>query len=1007
MIIFLFDTGFSALITPNNYCFVSQQGYSAVLSSGGLCQLEEMQPPPRAVPPGACGTPPPPTSGGSNAFRRNRPHKHGALAPNATSTPPPQPLTDPFAFGRQGSSSATVSNQTPLNSSPLPMQAPLGAGFNQTGPPQGPPSGAQVPIAGPVHTFFTHHAGPSGSPLGSNLSSAEPGYFSSQDPMPYIAQLTNSVPPIISSTVHASPAALTPSVQSTPSFQPTPPAPSHSGTDHGSRPPSVQNYFQPTSDTPQPFHAHPQAQAPPPAPLPHPGPFQSHTLNHSQSALPNMGEPAISQQQNALFSSQSYFSQTGGASEPLYSQVPQDPLQRTCPLLYTVPSADHGTLSMFFHGNDVENEETLSGEGHVNGVSHPPQGREANENINPCLNETGNVNVTTGPCDSVENLECVPNLEVLPNEPPSSHAYEAGPNLETPDTGSRPARSASVSSSYSNVSHSSGHTPHSSSHPPRRYQGVVGTFIQQESPRPPDTPASHPSAGGYFEQIDSAPAPEQSPTFPTPSPPKPVGVFQASANSSFEPVRSHSVGVRPAEVDRARMVKEKGGVDILPGNLEQPPDNMETIYFPGGQDRRPSSRAQGLRRPCESPATTLWAQSDAASLGANILLAPAAPSLATTMASSSKPSTEIIQPPEDGPLDLQPLLTHTQPHSENLENPPDSAPQASLGYASLLVSTPPTESLNQPVLIATPSSNYTVISPQIPVPTTNQMSPKDSNVPVQSPSQAQVASQLPQCSHSANLPPPLFSQTPIGFHPPSNQSPLNQAREVQDASLPVQPAQSTILKAQSPGSQSLPSSNSQIPSSVTVISQNHRSNYELLDFSMHQTQSTNQAPSHTAPTPGQVNNAAGFYLQVTKDSQQGTRVDNEPPLQQPTPNPPRVPSNQSSTAPSNPSNPANPASQYQPPPQATPVSQATTFSTYPPQSGNSAGTHDPQRPPSVHGGQQGYSVPPPVPPEPGLGSYYAEYQDGRHSFPQPYPHMDPRAQSYYQVLLSFLYFHDL
>lgn len=971
------------------------------MSSGGLHQLEEMQPPPRTAPPGACGTPPPPTSGGSNAFRRNRPHKHGALAPNAASTQHSQPLTDPFAFGRQGSPSAGVSNQTPpLNNSPLPMQAPLAAGFNQTGPPQGPPSGAQVPIAGPLHTFFTPHPGPSGPPLPSNPPSGEPGYFSSQEPMPYIAQLPNSVPPFSSSTMHAPPAAATPPVQSMPLFQPTPPAPSHSGPDHGSRPPSVQNYFQPTSDTPQPFHAHPQAQAPPPALLPHHGQFQSHTQNHSQSAVPNVGDPAISQQQNSHFSAQSYFSQTGGASDPWFNQVPQDPLHRSCPLPYTVPSADPGTLTMFFHGNDVENEETLSGEGHVNGVSHPPQGREVNETIKPGLNEPTNVKVTAGPCDSVENLECVPNQEVLPIESPLSHAYEVGPNLETPDS-SRPARSASVSSSYSNVSHSSGHAPHSSSHPPRRHQGVVGTFIQQESPRPPDTPASHPSGGGYFEQIDSAPAPELSPTFPTPSPPKPVGVFQASANSSFEPVRSHSVGVRPAEVDRARMVMEKGGVDTLPGNLEQPPDNMETIYFPGGQDRRPSSRAQGSRRPCDSPATTLWAQSDAASLGANILLAPAAPPLPATIASSCKPSTEVIQPPEDGALDLQLPRAHPQPHSENLENPPDSAPQASLGYASLLVSTPPTEALHQPVLIATPSSNCTVISPQMPVQTTNQMSPKETNVPVQPPTQAQVASQLPQGSHSANHPPPLFSQTPISFHPPSSQSLLNLAQEGQDAPLPVHPAQSTTLKAQSPRSdcQSLPPSNSQIPSSASVINQNHRSNYELLDFSMHQAQSINPAPSHSAPAP--VNNAAGFYLQVTKDAQQGAQADSESSLQPTTLNPPRAPSNQSSNGSSGLSNPAHPASQYQPPPQTTPVSQTTPSSTYPPQSGNSAGTHDPQRPPSALGGQHGYGAPPPMPPGPGFGSYYAEYQDGRHPFPPPYPHMDPRAQNYYQVF-SFL-----
>lgn len=963
------------------------------MSSGGLHQLAEMQPPPRTAPPGACSTPPPPpTFGGSNSLRRNGSHKHGPLPPNASSTPPLQPLTDPFAFGRQGSPSARVSNQTPPVNSPLPMQAPLAAGFNQTGP----QSGTEVAIAGPVHNFFTPHPGPLGPPLASNPHSSEPGYFSSQEPMPYIAQLPNSVPPFSS----VPPAASTPPVQSIPMFQPTPPVPSLSGPDHGSRPPSVQNYFQPTSDNTQPFHVHPQTQVPLSAPYSHPGQFQSHTQNHSLTGLINIGEPALSQHHNSHFSTQSYFSQTGSASEQWFSQVPQDPMQRSCPLPYTAPSADSGTLSLFFHGNDVENKETLSGEGHVNGVSQPSQGREVNETLNPTFNETGKVKVTTGPSDLVENLECVPNQEVLPNEPPSSHTYEAGPNLETPDTASRPARSASASSSYSNVSHSSGHAPHSSSHPTRRHQGVVGTFIQQESPRPPDTPVSHPPAGGYFEQIDTAPASEPSPTFPTPSPPKPVGVFQASANSSFEPVRSHSVGVKPAEVDRARMVMEKGGVDVLPGNLEQPPDNIETIYFPGGQDRRPSSRAQGSRRPCESPATTLWAQSDAASLGANILLAPAAPPLAATVASSCKTSMEIIQPPEDGTLDLQSPRAHPQSHSENLENPPNSTPQASLGYASLLVSAPPTEALNQPVLIATPSSNYTVISPQIPVQTTNQMSPKQTNMPVQPPSQGQGDSHLPQSSHSANHP-PIFSQTSITFHPSSSQSPSNLTREVQETTLSVPSAQPANLKALSPKDdcQSLLPSNSQNPLAASAINQNHHSNYELLDFSMHQTQSTNQVPSHSAPTPAPVNNAAGFYLQVTKDAQQGARMDSEPPLQPPALNPPRAPSNQSSNGPSGPSIPTPPASQYQPPSQAAPPTQTAPSSTYPPQSRNDAGTHDPQRPPSAVGGQHGYGAPPPMPPGPGFSNYYPEYQDGRHPFPPPYPYMDPRAQNYYQVFL--------
>ncbi|KAL6470751.1 hypothetical protein MHYP_G00218700 [Metynnis hypsauchen] len=1011
----------------------------SVLSSGGQHHLVEMQPPPRAAPPGACG--PPPSSGGPNAFRRTRPHKHGAAAAAAAPVPPSQPVSDPFAFVRQVPPSMPGGSQAPPpNNSPLPMQAPPPAGFTHPAP-QVPASGGQVAAAGPPPTFFTPHPCPSGPSPAPNPPPAEPGYFNSQEPMPYIARLPNPAAPFSSSQFPSPPASSTPPIQSNPPFQPTPPAPSHLVPDHGSRPPSVQNYFQPTSDPPQPFHAPPQAQALHPAPSPHPGPpqaqalhpapsphpgppqaqalhpapsphpgppLQAHLQNHSQSAPLNSGGPASSQQQNFHFSAQNYFSQTGGAPEPWFSQVPQDPSQRACPIPY-VP-ADSGTLSMFFQGNDVENEETLSGEGRVNGISHPPHAGAVAEASAQYLNDSGNIRAGAGPSDSVENLECIPNQEVLPSEPPPSHTYEAGPNLETPDSAPRPTRSASVSSSYSNVSHGSGHASHSGGHPPRRHQGVVGTFIQQESPRPPDSLASHSSPAGYFEQIDSVPAPELSPTFPTPSPPKPVGVFQASANSSFEPVRSHSVGVRPAEVDRARMVVEKGGADVLPGNLEQPPDNMETIYFPGGQDRRPSSRAQGSRRPCESPATTLWAQSDPASLGANILLAPAAPPLAAALVPVRQSSAEVIQPPEDGPLDLQPPRTHPQPHSENLENPPDSAPQASLGYASLLVATPSVEALNHPVLIAPPSSNYSVISSQSPPQTANQTSPRKATSPVQPPPLTPVASQLPPASSSNQLP-PLFSQAPISSYPHSSQSPLNLAREVKDAPPPGQSAHPPLSRAQSlrGDGQAVQSPNSQVTSSASTTNQNQPSNFELLDFSMHQPQSTNQPAavpiSQSVPPAATVNNTPGFYLQVTKDAQQAGRVDPEPPHQSPAPNPPRPSSNQTNSEPTGPSQLAHQVpTQYQPPPQAPPTSQAAPPPvsgpalppTYPPQPGNTTASHEPPRPPSSLGGQPGYGAPPPMPPGPGYGSYYPEYQDGRHPYPPQYPHMDPRAQNYYQ-----------
>ncbi|XP_077050442.1 protein transport protein Sec16A isoform X3 [Siphateles boraxobius] len=723
-----------------------------------------MQPPPRAAPPGASG--PPPSSGGPNAFRRNRPHKHVAAAAMTPATPPNQPMTDPFAFGRQSLLPMAGGSQAPpTNSNPLPMQGPPLPGFNSMAPLQGPPPGpAQAASPGPPPRIFTPQPVPLEPSPSSNPPTTEPGYFNSQESMPYIAQLPNPAPPFSSSPSHPPSTAPTPLVQSQTPFQsqPTPPLPSHWVPDHGSRPPSVQNYFQPTSDHPS---QHFQAQVPtsvpsphiasPSVPSPHTAPPLTPSQHQGQFAQPNVTGPSATRQQNSHFPAQNYFSQSGEPSEPWFNRTPQDQSQSACPVPYSEIPSDSGTLSMFFGGNDVENEETLSGEGRVNGILHPLHSMA--EFCGPYLNDSGNIRAGAGPCDSVENLECVPNQEVLPNESPSSHAFEGGANLETPDSAPHLARSASVSSSYSNVSHSSGHGPQSSGHMPRRQQGVVGTFIQQESPRPPDHPPLHSSTGGYFEQIDSNPAAEASPSFPTPSPPKPVGVFQASANSSFEPVRLHGVGVRPAEVDRARMVMEKGGRDVQHGNLEQPPDNLETIYL---SERRPSSRAQGARRPIESPATTLWAQNDTASLGANILLAPAAPSLAATFV-PAHPS-EVIQPPEDGPLDIHPAKPDLHPPSENLEIPPDSMPQvtkdAQLGGQSdsealplQQISNPPRPSSNHPDNDLTRTSH-----PPYPPPAQHQpppqVPPTHPGAPPTGPGSAPLLSYPPQSGNFAPQP---------------------------------------------------------------------------------------------------------------------------------------------------------------------------------------------------------------------------------------------------------------
>ncbi|XP_051533268.1 protein transport protein Sec16A-like isoform X1 [Myxocyprinus asiaticus] len=966
-----------------------------------------MQHPPRTAPPGANG--PPPASGGSNAFRRNRPYKHGAAATMTAAAPPTQPVSDPFAFGRQGLSPMGGGSQTPpTNNNPLPMQAPPMARFNPNAPPQGPPPGAQAASPGPPPRIFTPQPVPPGPGPGSNPPPAEPGYFNSLGSMPYIAQLPNPAPPFSSNPSHPPSTAQTPPVQTPTPFQshPMPPVTSHWVPDHRSRPPSVQNYFQPTSDQPsQPFHS----QAPPLVPSPHIAPpLTQPPQNQGLLAPPNATGFSAAQQQNSHFSAQNYFSQSGGPSEPWFSQNPQDPSLRACPVSYSEVPSDPGTLSMFFRGNDVENEETLSGEGRVNGVAHPSHSMA--ELSPPYLNDSGNIRAGVGPCDSVENLECVPNQEVLPSEQPPSHTFEAGPNLETPDSASRLARSASVSSSYSNVSHSSGHGPHSGGHASRRQQGVVGTFIQQESPRPADQPTLHLSTGGYFEQVDSNSAAEASPTFPTPSPPKPVGVFQASANSSFEPVRSHGVGVRPAEIDRARMVMEKGGRDVQPGNLEQPPDNLETIYL---AERRPSSRAQGARRPSESPATTLWAQNDTSSLGANILLAPAAPSLAATFVPTHP--AEVIQPPEDGPLDLHPPRPHPQPSSENLENPPDSTPQAGLGYASLLVATPPVEALNQPLLIA-PPSNYSLISSQNPLQPSNQISLQEAAAPVHPSSQPSVTNQMAQTSPPTNQPQPLFSHTPVNLNSFSIQGVLNLTQDTKDTQSSVQAAQPALSRAQSlrGDSQSLLLSVSQASPSAAAINHNQPSNYELLDFSMHQPQSTNQvsgpAVSQSAHPSASVNNTPGFYLQVTKDAQQGVQPDSEAkPLLQ-TSNPPQPSSNQNDSDLTRPSHPVQPPpAQYQPPlqtppthPGAPPMGLGSVPPSYPTQSGNNAPQplQEPQRPPSALGGQPGYGTTPVMPLGPGYPGYYPgtypEWtQDGRLPYLPQYP-MDPRTQSHYQ-----------
>ncbi|XP_062446645.1 protein transport protein Sec16A isoform X5 [Rhea pennata] len=478
----------------------------------------------------------------------------------------------------------------------------------------------------------------------------------------------------------------------------------------------------------------------------------------------------------------------------------------------TLTDRDSGTLSMFFKGDEAENEEILSSEksymvektefacqpnsGPLYHQPAHPQ-RVAASVLSQVQTGTGSANEmvqkgmdvqyfpkainsqqdiltskhsmfvsddkihasdTSGNSgtqyENVENLECIQNQEVLPSEPQNmnvsspaagsdlyrygslpgqmlpkntvvSHA-EGGPNLEAPDSLPHPVRPDSVSSNYSNISHRSA----SSS---TRPQEQVGTFIQQESGKPDEE-----SSASFFKQIDSSPLGGDSSELnrnknyhgnlsqpPTPSPPKPTGVFQTSVNSSFEPVRSHGVGIKPAEIDQAKMVvelrenhpnqkntkKNAAMPAASPGNLEQPPDNLETIFMPkvhplphavstveagnmlhsgsgteniqSVSEKRSSTRAQGAVKKCDSPATTLWAHNELPNFGGNVLLAPAAPAVYVP----AKQTIEVIQPPEEGLSNQQPnkpgtiavqLSQDGNISSENLENPPKMGEEEAL-----------------------------------------------------------------------------------------------------------------------------------------------------------------------------------------------------------------------------------------------------------------------------------------------------------------------------------------
>ncbi|XP_070286393.1 protein transport protein Sec16A isoform X2 [Myotis yumanensis] len=858
-----------------------------------------MQPPPQAVPPSVVGPPPagsPPSMFWSgSSYRRQA----AAGAPGAAVTGPLQPVTDPFAFSRQALQSTSLgssSKSSPpvlLGSAPpaflqhpgLPVphtnagdssqgfQAPLPRPLSQPRPAASPFSSVLTPSAPPGPELNRSAQATSSSEHETQAQYIPGGGSSTSHGGPPHGHLPGPDRPPSGENPHDGAAAPTAS----PFFpQLHPQMPGQWGPAQGGPQPSGHSWPRPegpvANATPQassvsripalfsppqgPAHEQHQPPAPGPSVDGKDGAASLQSGNHSASPFDpentfrqsvrggsaGVGQevrpsPAVSQEQgpNPALGNPS----AQGSSLESHSHCPLGAAS------HALPEADSGTLSLFFRGGEMENEETISSkntgsaaQSYFDGFSPspvlgPPPAHAGAGGVYQAFHrasrsETAQQGGDTQPyfpqsagtqldqpaaknaaadvwgdtagtgthdagglhCENVENLEFTQNQEVLPSEPPyldasspgdhpryaplpgppgprlsvTGHAAGGGSNLEALDVPLHPVRSDSVSSSYSSKSHRSA----SSTARPQD----LGTFIQQEVGKPEEE-----APGSFFKQIDSSPVGGETDVTTmsqhyhhslsqplTPSPPKPTGVFQTSANSSFEPVRSHLVGVKPIEADRANVVGEVRGShahqkhrpaaappDACPGNLEQPPDNMETLLppqacplplpspaeashrlpHPGGPpletvpatpEKRPSTRAQGAMK-CESPATTLWAQNELPDFGGNVLLAPAAPAL--HVPGKPQPS-EVVQPPDKGvsgqrarpPGCLTPLQGGEGiGASENLENPPKMGEeeallsQASSGYASLL-SSPPTESLHsQPVLIAQPDQSTHLAQP--------------------------------------------------------------------------------------------------------------------------------------------------------------------------------------------------------------------------------------------------------------------------------------------------------
>uniref|UniRef100_A0A8B9CX10 Protein transport protein sec16 n=1 Tax=Anser brachyrhynchus TaxID=132585 RepID=A0A8B9CX10_9AVES len=888
-----------------------------------------MQQPPQTVPAGAAA--PPPAGLARNIYWRNTSLSKRANAAAA----PVQPVTDPFAFGRQTPQGSPLDNPSKGNALVMPSSSP--AAFPQPAVVHPSPSHAgdnphglhaslsapvsqpgintstfsNVPVPSPSPGYVTNSAtevhpnadlGLHGSavPLHYNTGTALENSFSVH---PGMVSLSNK--PGGRQDAHRDPSDVPSGPAAAAVFPPPPQQPvSQWRPGQGNLQSPVRNFVPHPEPSSQPdIHNISQSSVSPPHPPPqtnlqHGPVHQGIPQNPVQAPLSvgceKTGKNVSANNGHHMNSIQpgNVFRQNAEMSNAWLNQTYQDQFYPQPPLQdsnFVIPTAqennpkkqspgvsetsnrpiptdrDSGTVSMFFKGDEAENEEILSSEKNyvvekTEFACQPNSSPLYHQPMQPqwvATNVLSQAHIGTGSAnehavfigddkaragdasgnggsqyENVENLECIQNQEVLPSEPhnvtassPSAHPdpyrygplpgqmlpknavvshAEGGPNLEAPDSLPHPVRPDSVSSNYSNISHRSAS---SSARPPEQ----VGTFIQQESGKPDEE-----SSARFFKQIDSSPLGGDSSEVnlsksyhsnlsqpPTPSPPKPTGVFQTSANSSFEPVRSHGVGIKPAEIDQAKMVvelrenhpnqknnKKNTAVPAAsPGNLEQPPDNLETIFMPqvyplplavtgeagnmlhsgsvtenmqSLSERRSSTRAQGAIKKCDSPATTLWAHNELPNFGGNVLLAPAAPAVYVP----AKQTVEVIQPPEEGLPNQQPNKPGNiavQPSqdgnisSENLENPPKMGEeealqsQASSGYASLL-SSPPTESLqNQPILIAQPNQSYNLAQPiNFSISLSNQLSSNE-NQPMKDAGAGDKPSMGPQTSHTGGI----------------------------------------------------------------------------------------------------------------------------------------------------------------------------------------------------------------------------------------------------------------